>query len=135
MNRSLLEEIPAGGCLYIYLTSDYSFGLLPEDEQLVVISFVMQTLRMAGLGESSIGPLHPEGEGEIRLWYAGFRERDLVKFSLSYTTQYISLYERPGIPVQNPFRRAKSTAELADENVLGLVSRSLFIGGGGTYHP
>ena len=74
---------------------------------------------MAGLGECSFGPLHPEDEEvtEIRLRYAGFREGDLVEFSVSYTTQYFSFYERPDILVQNPFRRAKVLAELADENI------------------
>ena len=47
----------------------YTFGRLPEEEQLVVIPFLMRTLRMAGLGESSYGLLHPEDEEvtEIRL--------------------------------------------------------------------
>ena len=127
----IMEEIPAGECSYIYLTGDFSFGRLPEEKQLVVIPLLMRTLRMAGLGERSLGPLHPEDEKvtEIRLRYSGFREGDLVEFSLSYTTRYFSLYERPEILVQNPFRRAMSIAELAEENVLGVVSRSLFIGG------
>ena len=92
---------------------------------------------MTGLGERFFDPLHPEYEEvtEIRLRYAGFREGDPVESSLSYTTRYFSLYERPGILVQNPFRHAKSTAELAEENVLGVVSRSLFIGGGMIYPP
>ena len=65
---------------------------------------------MAGLGERSFDPLHPEAEEvtEIRLRYAGFREGDLVESSLSYTTRFFLLYEHPGILVQNPFRRAKS---------------------------
>ena len=86
---------------------------------------------MAGLGEYASGPLHPENEeiSEVRLRYAGFREGDLVESSISYTTRYFSLYERRGIFVQNLFRGAKSIAELAGENVLELVSRSLFIGG------
>ena len=127
-----MEEIPAGGCSYIYLTGDFSFGRLPEEEQLVVIPFLMRTLRMAGLGERSFDPLHPADEEvtEIRLRYAGFREGDFVESSLSYTTPYFLLYERPEILVQYPFRRAKSIAELVEENVLGVVSRSLFIGGG-----
>ena len=58
-----IEEIPAGGCFYLYLKGDFSFTRLPyEEEQLVVIPFVMRTLRMAGLGECSFGPLHPEDE-------------------------------------------------------------------------
>ena len=86
---------------------------------------------MAGLGECAFGPLHPEDVEvmEGRLWYAGFREGDLVESCLSYTTIYFSLYERPGILVLNPFRGVKSIADLAGENVLGLVSRSLFIVG------
>ena len=47
------------------------------------------------------------------------------------TSRYFSFYERPGILVQNQFRRAKSIAELA----LGVVSRSLFIGEGVIYPP
>ena len=58
-----------------------------------------------------------------------------MESSLSYTTQFFSLYERPGILVQNPFRRAKSIAELAEKNVLGVVSRSLFIVGRVIYPP
>ena len=56
-----MEEITAGGCSYIYLVGDFSFGRLPEDEQLLVVLFVMHTLRMAGLGECPISPLHPVG--------------------------------------------------------------------------
>ena len=75
-----MEEIPAGGCSYIYHKGDFSFISLPEEEQLVVIPFVMRTLRMAGLGECAFGPLHPEDEEvtEIRLRYMEFREEDLV---------------------------------------------------------
>ena len=103
----------------------------------MVIPFLIRTLRMAGLGERSFGPLRPEDEEvtEIRLRYVRFRKGDLVEFSLSYTTRYFSLYERPGNLVQNPFRRSKSIADLAEENVLGVVSRSLFIGGGVIYPP
>ena len=54
---------------------------------------------------------------------------------LEHTTRYFSLYVRPGILVQNPFRNPKSTVELNSENVLEPVSRSLFIGGGVTYPP
>ena len=39
---------------------DFSFSLLPEDEQLLIVPFVMRTLRMAGLGECPLGRLHPE---------------------------------------------------------------------------
>ena len=45
-----MEEIPTGECSYMYL-GDFSLGRLPEDEQLLVVPFVMRTLRMAGLGE------------------------------------------------------------------------------------
>ena len=132
-----MEEIPAGECSYVYLTGDFSFGRLPEEEQLVVIPLLMRTLRMGGLGERSFGPLHPEGEEatEVRLRYSGFREGDFADSSLTYTTRYFSLYERPGILIENPFRRAKSIAELAQENVLGIISRSLFIGGRVIYPP
>ena len=33
----IMEQIPAGGCSYIYLVDDFSFGRLPEDEQLLVV--------------------------------------------------------------------------------------------------
>ena len=58
----IIEEIPTGGCFCKYLAGDFSFGRLPEEEQLVVIPLLMRTLRMAGLGERSFGPLHPEDE-------------------------------------------------------------------------
>ena len=45
-----MEEIPAGGCFYVYMVGDFNFGRLPEDEQLLVVPFVMRTLRKAGLG-------------------------------------------------------------------------------------
>ena len=32
-----MEEIPAGGCTYVYLVGDFSFERLPEDEQLLVV--------------------------------------------------------------------------------------------------
>ena len=131
-----MEEILAGGCFNIYLVGDFSFDRLPEEEQIVVIPFVMRALRMAGLRECSFGTLYPDEEvTEVWLRYTGFMEGDLVESCLSYTTRYFSLYERPGILVQNPFRRAKHIAELADENFLGFMSRSLFIGGDVTYPP
>ena len=125
------RRYPQEGVPIIYLTGDFSFNRLPEEEQLVAIPFLMQTLRMVGLGERSFGPLHPEDEEvtEIRLQYAGFREGHLVESSLSYTTRYFSLYERSGILVQNSIRHAKYIAEL------GVVSRSLFVGGGVIYPP
>ena len=57
------------------LVGDFSFKPLPEDEQLLVVSFVMRTLRMAGLGECPFGPLHPEGEeaAGMTLRYSGYR--------------------------------------------------------------
>ena len=92
----IMEEIPAGGYSYVYMVGDFSFGLLPEDEQLLVIPFVMKTLRMAGLGECDVGPLHPEDKEvtEVRLRYAGFREGDRVESYLKYTTRYISFFVR-----------------------------------------
>ena len=82
-----------------------------------------------------LGTLHPENEEvtEVRLQYAGFREGDLVELCLSNTTRYFFLYEPPGNLIQNPFRSPKFIAELASENVIRLVSWSLFIGGGVTY--
>ena len=105
-----------------YLESGFSIDRLPEDKQLLVIPFMMRTLRMAGLGECAFGPLHPEDEEvtEVCLRYTAFREEDLV--------EYFSLYERIGVLIQNPFWNPKSIAELASENVLGLITRCLFIG-------
>ena len=118
---TIMEEIPARGCSYIYLVGDFSFGRLPEDEQLLVVPFVMHTLRVAGLGKCHFGPLHPEAT-EIRLRYSGYREGAGSDSCLTYTSRYFSLYERPGILVENPFRTAKSIAELGEENDLGLIS-------------
>ena len=47
------EDIPARGCSYVYLVNDS-----PEEEQLVVIPFVMRTLLMAGMQGCAFGPLH-----------------------------------------------------------------------------
>ena len=47
----MMEEIPAGGCFYIYLVGNFSFCRIPEEEHLVVIPF---TLRMAGLGNAPL---------------------------------------------------------------------------------
>ena len=56
------EEIPAGGCSWVYMLDDCSLERLPDDEQLLVIPSVMRTLRMVGLGECDVGSLHPEDE-------------------------------------------------------------------------
>ena len=134
---TIMEEIPVGGCSYIYLVGDFSFTRLPEDEQLLVVPFVMRTLRMAGLGECPSGPLHPEDEEvtEIRLRYSGYREGAGSDTCLTCTSRCFSLYERPGVLVENPFRTAKSIAELSEENVWGLISRTLFIAGRVVYPP
>ena len=89
----IMEEIPAGGCCYVCLVGDFSFAHLSEDEQLLVIPFVMRTLPMVGLGECTLGPLHPEDEEVTEVWlrYAGFREGDLAESSLIYTARYFSL--------------------------------------------
>ena len=50
----IMEEIPAGGCFYIYFVGNFSSGRLPEEEELVAIPFVMRTLRMAGLGSAPL---------------------------------------------------------------------------------
>ena len=65
----IMEEIPAGGCSYVYLVGDFSFDRLHDNEQLLAIPFVRRTLRVAGLGECDVGPLHPEDEEvtEVRL--------------------------------------------------------------------
>ena len=57
-----MEEIPGGGGSYIYLVGYFSFGGLPQDEQLLVVPFVMRTLRMVGLREYPFGSFHPEDE-------------------------------------------------------------------------
>ena len=57
----IMEEILAGRCSYVY-KGDFSFGFLPEDEQLLIIPLVMRILCMAGLGKCYVGPLHPEDE-------------------------------------------------------------------------
>ena len=90
---TIIEEIPAGGCYYIYLVGDFSFSRLSEDEQLLVVPLVMRTLRMAGLGECPFGPLRPEDEeaAEIRLRYSGYCERPGSDSCLTYTSRYISL--------------------------------------------
>ena len=49
-----------------------------------------------------------------------------------YTTKYFSLYERPGILIQN---RSGAIMELGWENALGLISRSFVVGGVVTYPP
>ena len=121
-----MEEIPAGGCSYIYLVGDFSFGRLPEDEQLLVVPFVMRTLRVAG---RPISPLHPEDEevAGIRLRYSGYREEGgSDSFFTIFTTRYFSLYERPGW-IKIPSRQPSLLAELGEENVLGLISRTLFM--------
>ena len=97
----------------MYLVSDFSFRRLSEDEQLLVISFVMRTLRMAGLGECNVGTLYPKDEEvtEVRRRCAGFREGGRVDSCLICTIRYFSLYERPGILIQNPFQSPKSIVE------------------------
>ena len=72
----IIKQIAAGGCSYIYLVGDFSFTSvtyiprgwhIPEEEQLVVIPFVMRSLRMTDLGECASAPLHPEDEEVIEL--------------------------------------------------------------------
>ena len=61
MEGDIIEEIPTGVCSYIYLVVDIRYSrFLPEEEQLDVIPFVTRTLRITGLGECFLGPLHPE---------------------------------------------------------------------------
>ena len=92
---------------------------------------------MAGLGECPFGPLHPEDEEatEIRLRHSKYREGAGSDSCLTYTSRYFSLYERPGVLFENTLRTAKSIAELSEENVLGLISRTLFIAGRVVYPP
>ena len=65
----------------------------------------------------------------MRRRFAGFREGDSIESSLMYTSRYFSRYERAGILVETPFRKAKSIFELSRENVFALVSRCLYLGG------
>ena len=67
---------------------DFSFSSLPEDEQLLVVPFVIRTLRMAGLWECPFDPLHPEDEEatEIQLRYSGYREGAGSDSCLTYTS-------------------------------------------------
>ena len=134
---AIMEKIPAGGCSSMYLVGDFSFGRLSEDEQLLAVPCVICTRRMAGLGECPFGPLHPEDEEttEIRLRYSRYCKEGGSESCLTYTSRYFSLYERPAILVENPFRTAKSIAELDEENALGLISRTLFITGQVVYSP
>ena len=95
------------------VVSDFSFERSPEDKQLLAIPIVMRTLRIVGLDECNVGSLHPKDEEiTMRLWYAGYREGDRVNSRLTYTTRYFSLYERPCILIQNPFKSPKSIVEL-----------------------
>ena len=34
---TIMEEIPTGGCFYIYFVGDFRFGRLPEDDELLVV--------------------------------------------------------------------------------------------------
>ena len=106
----------------MFLVGDFSFEGLPKDEQLLLVPIVTRTLRMTGLGECIVGPLHPKDEEvtEVRLRYAGFREGDQVDSCLTYT---------------NSLRSPKPIVELGKENALGLISWSLFVGGRVTYPP
>ena len=92
---------------------------------------------MAGLGECPFGPLHPEDDeaAGIRLRYSGYRKGAANESCLTYASRYFSLYERPVNLVENPFRTAKSIAELSEENILGLISRTLFISSRVVYPP
>ena len=123
---AISEEIPSGGCFYVYLVFDFSFGRLSEDEQLLVVPFIMRILHMTGLGECPFGPLHLEdGDTGIRLRYSGYCEAGGSDSCLTYTSR-ISPYT---ILVENPFRTAKYIAEMGEENVMGLISGTLFIRG------
>ena len=84
----------------------FSSERFSEDEQLLVNPSVTRALRMAGLGVCDVEQLHAEDEEvtEVRLRYAGFRKGDRVDSCLTYTTRYVSLYEWPGILVQNPLQ-------------------------------
>ena len=68
---------------------------------------------MSGVGECRIGVRLPEDSEVLQMQrrFAGFRKGDSIESCLIYTTWYFSLYKRPGILVENPFRRPKSTLE------------------------
>ena len=74
----------------MHLVGDFSFERLPEDEPLIMITFVTKTLCMTWLGKCDVGPLHPEDEEAtgVRLQYAGFRDGDQEEPCLTYTTRY-----------------------------------------------
>ena len=92
---------------------------------------MLKTLRMSGVGECGIGVRLPEDSEvmQMRRRFAGFRKGDSIESCLIYTTRYFSLCERPGILVENPFRRPKSILELSKENIFAVVTRSLYVGG------
>ena len=127
----IIEYIPVGGCSYMNMADVFSFWRLPEDEQLLVIPFVMRTLHMAGLGECDFGPLHPKDEEvtKVRLWYLG-TGKGIVPHLHNQILFSIRAARYPNLEsVQEP-QGHRGTRE---EKALGLISRSLFVGGGVTY--
>ena len=104
-----------------------------SDEQLLVVPFVMRTLRMAGLGECPFGPLHSEDEEatEIRLRYSGYREG-------ADSDSCFDLHEPILLFIRAPRGLGRESLPdvevLGEENVLGLISRTLFISGRVVYN-
>ena len=45
----IMEEIPAGGCSYLYLVGDFSFCRFSKEEQLVVVPFLMLMAAVRGI--------------------------------------------------------------------------------------
>ena len=105
-NGQRIEEIPGESSCFLLFSDDFYFSRLPEDKQLLVLPVMLKTLRMSGVGECRIGVRLPEDSEvlQMRRRFAGFREGDSIESCLIYTMRYFSLYERPGILVENPFR-------------------------------
>ena len=76
----------------------------------------------------SLAPEDEEITGFL-LCYAGYREGGGNDSCLTYTSRYFFLHRRPGILVENLFQTIKAIAELGEENVVGLIIRTLFITG------
>ena len=67
---TIMEEIPAGGCTYVYLVGDFSFERLREDEQLLVVPFVMRTLRGVSFWSLASGGRRGGWDKAALLWVA-----------------------------------------------------------------
>ena len=110
----------------MYFVDDLSFWRLPEDEQHLIIPFVMRTTRMAVLVEFNDGPSHPEED--VTGASAEFREGDRVDSCLTYTTRYFSL-QVARYPDSESFQEPQINHRTRREVALGLINQSLFVGG------